>query len=803
MKLVYFCSLAAVVVTQAAFADDQALQSFALKNHVLTMQTSHGQMELRLLRDDILENRFIPKGKSASPARASHAVQLHRALPGMQLEQQQNLLKVQAGQMLVEIQKSPMRLRYYAQGRFLFEDIVSDRTENGLALTELVVQPDEVLYGGGARALGMNRRGHRLPLYNKAHYGYEEQSLQMNFAMPLFLSSQKYAVHFDQPSTGFLDLDSQNNNRVVYGAGGDTRTYQVLAGTQWPQLIDAYTTLTGRQPMPARWTLGNFASRFGYHSAEEALKTVALFRAEKIPLDAIVFDLFWFGKEVKGTMGNLAFDKDNFPDPAGMMASLKKQQVRTVLITEPFILTSSGRWEEAKQNAILATGKDGKPYEYDFYFGHTGLIDITKPAARDWFWQRYAELKTLGADGWWGDLGEPEVHPDDIRHAGGSAAEVHNIYGHEWAKLIAEKSARFYPKERPFILMRAGYSGSQRFGMIPWSGDVNRSWGGLRSQPEIALQMGLQGMAYMHSDLGGFAGAVDDDELYTRWLQYGVFQPVFRPHAQEEVPAEPVYRRHAAKALAKAAIELRYRLLPYNYTLAFENHRSGMPLMRPLFFAADAGAEARTSASAYFWGNDFLVFPVLNAGQKTMQVSFPHGHDWIDFYSGVTYAGGSQHQLVLSSGAIPVFVKSGAMIPMAEGLQSTEDFRVEDLNWHIYPQAVSETKASESQLYDDDGKTRLAWEQQAFALTRLSQQHTAEGLLLTVDEKAGRRYQSVPRQWTMYVHGVTKEPQAVTVDDKTQTFSYDAAQKLLRFTLTFKPGSRHLIRLPGLQQVRG
>jgi alpha-glucosidase (family GH31 glycosyl hydrolase) len=197
-----------------------------------------------------------------------------------------------------------------------------------------------------------------------------------------------------------------------------------------------------------------------------------------------------------------------------MMASLKKQQVRTVLITEPFILTSSGRWEEAKQNAILATGKDGKPYEYDFYFGHTGLIDITKPAARDWFWQRYAELKTLGADGWWGDLGEPEVHPDDIRHAGGSAAEVHNIYGHEWAKLIAEKSARFYPKERPFILMRAGYSGSQRFGMIPWSGDVNRSWGGLRSQPEIALQMGMQGMAYMHSDLGGFAGAVDDDELY-------------------------------------------------------------------------------------------------------------------------------------------------------------------------------------------------------------------------------------------------------------------------------------------------
>jgi alpha-glucosidase (family GH31 glycosyl hydrolase) len=473
-----------------------------------------------------------------------------------------------------------------------------------------------------------------------------------------------------------------------------------------------------------------------------------------------------------------------------------------VLITEPFILTSSKRWEEAKQNSILATDKDGKPYEYDFYFGHTGLIDITKPAARDWFWQRYAELKKLGADGWWGDLGEPEVHPDDIQHAGGTAAQIHNIYGHEWAKLIAEKTAQSEPKERPFILMRAGYSGSQRFGMIPWSGDVNRSWGGLRSQPEITLQMGMQGMAYMHSDLGGFAGATDDDELYTRWLQYGVFQPVFRPHAQEEVPAEPVYRRDAAKARAKAAIELRYRLLPYNYTLAFENHRSGMPLMRPLFFTEAGSATTQLTASAYFWGNDFLVFPVLNAGQKTMQVSFPQGHDWIDFYSGVRYKGGSQQELTLNTDTIPVFVKSGAMIPMAEGLQSTEDFRVADLNWHIYPVAAGQVQTSSSQFYDDDGKTRMAWEQQAYALTHVTQQLTAEGVVLSVSEKTGKRYRSVSRQWTMYLHEVTQPPRAVFVDQKSQPFSYDNEKKTLRFTLTFAPGSQHQIRLPGLEQAR-
>ena len=138
----------------------------------------------------------------------------------------------------------------------------------------------------------------------------------------------------------------------------------------------------------------------------------------------------------------------------------------------------------------------------------------------------------------WGDLGEPEVFPSKVITAGGKADEVHNIYGHNWAKLLADGYKKDFPTQRPFILMRAGYSGSQRFGMVPWSGDVSRSWGGLQSQMEIALQMGMQGLGYMHSDLGGFAGDYFDNELYLRWLQYGVFNPIFRPHAQEEVASE-------------------------------------------------------------------------------------------------------------------------------------------------------------------------------------------------------------------------------------------------------------------------
>ena len=237
-----------------------------------------------------------------------------------------------------------------------------------------------------------------------------------------------------------------------------------------------------------------------------------------------------------------------------MIQDLKEKGVKTILITDPFVLTTSDRWEEALEEDILGKQKNGEVYTYDFYFGNTAIIDIFKEEGRAWFWNIYKKYTDVGVAGWWGDLGEPELHPSDLIHATGTADELHNIYGHEWAALVYNGYKNHYPDVRPFILMRAGYSGSQRYGMIPWSGVVNRSWGGLRSQPEIALQMGMQGMGFMHSDLGGFAGPNLDDELYLRWLQYGVFQPIYRPHSQEEVTSEPVFRTEEVLVASRKAI---------------------------------------------------------------------------------------------------------------------------------------------------------------------------------------------------------------------------------------------------------
>ena len=142
------------------------------------------------------------------------------------------------------------------------------------------------------------------------------------------------------------------------------------------------------------------------------------------------------------------------------------------------------------------------PFTYDFYFGNTGLIDVFHDEGKKWFYKNYKQLKNYGIAGFWGDLGEPEVHPEELFHGNIPANNVHNIYGHQWSRMLYDSLTNDFPTERPFILMRAGYSGSQKYGMIPWSGDVNRSWGGLRGQMELSLQMGMQGMGYMHSDLG-------------------------------------------------------------------------------------------------------------------------------------------------------------------------------------------------------------------------------------------------------------------------------------------------------------
>jgi alpha-glucosidase (family GH31 glycosyl hydrolase) len=746
----------------------------------IEIQVSDGKYLIEPLNDYIVHTIFYPSGKDLK--NFSFAADMKAEKVDFTLTDEGNNIVVKSNGISLKITKVPFKISYYFQNKLLISEnkgyVGSDTTK----LLNFSIEKEEVLYGGGARVLGMDRRGNRLQLYNRAHYGYETHSELMNYTLPLFLSSKQYAVLFDNASAGFLDLDSKMTSEVTYETSSGTPNYHVIAGNNWFHLIEQYTRLTGSQPLPPRWAFGNFSSRFGYHSQAETEATVNKFFKDGIPLEAVIIDIYWFGKDIKGTMGNLDWYTDSFPSPEKMIKRFQKKGVKTILVTEPFILTTSNRWQEAVDNKILATDGKGNPYTYDFYFGNTGLIDIYDPVARDWFWNIYKKFTNQGIGGWWGDLGEPEVHPSALQHINGSADELHNSYGHEWAKLIYEGYQKDFPDIRPFILMRAGYAGSQRYGMIPWTGDVSRSWGGLVPQPEISLQMGMQGLAYMHSDLGGFAGGDSlNNELYTRWLQYGVFQPVYRPHAQEQIPAEPVFQNATTKARAKKAIELRYRLMPYIYNMAFDNSRTGKPLMIPLFFVENQNPELLTYDKAYMWGDAFLVSPVKAPGLSEQSIYLPKGSTWTDFNTGMVYPGGTEITVPLNIEYIPVFVKGGSFIPMTLKAASTASYSLDAFELHYYADTL--VRNSKFRLYNDDGETPDAYAKGRFEKMEFIASEEQNTLNITLTKiKASDRYKKITNQITLKVHNLDQKPAGIKISGSyanQHEWQWDPNQNLL------------------------
>lgn len=760
-------------------------------NTQLEIQVSDGTYNIQFYSKDIVETTFIPTGETVM--NTSHAVVLNPSNLTPNFKDETEGIQFSSEGISVSVQKQPFKISYKYKGKPIISERNGYQKNDDFETIRFGITNDEVLYGGGARALGMNRRGNRLRLYNRAHYGYETESKLMNYTMPIIMSSNKYMLHFDNAPIGYLDLDSRGDNSITYETISGRKTYQVIAGDSWFDIIDNYTDLTGKQPMLPRWALGNFSSRFGYHSQKETIETIEKFREEKVPVDAIILDLYWFGKELKGTMGNLEFLKDSFPNPKQMIKDLSSKNVETILITEPFVLTSSNRWDEAVREDVLAKDSIGNPASYDFYFGNTGIVDLYNPKGNRWFKNIYRNLSNLGVTGFWGDLGEPEVHPSWVQHATGSADEVHNIYGHDWAKLVYESSLEAKPNQRPFILMRAGYSGTQRYGMVPWSGDVNRTWGGLQSQPEIALQMGMQGLAYMHSDLGGFAGANLDDELYIRWLQYGVFQPIYRPHAQEDVPSEPVFRSDAAKALAKEAIELRYKLLPYNYNLMFENNQTGAPLMRPLFFEETDNPELYNYTTTYLWGNDILVSPVLEAGKKEQEVYFPKGSKWFDFYTDEKFEGGQTKTVQLNARNIPTFVRAGAFIPMSKSIQSTKDYDTKLIKLHYcHDESITESKRK---FFIDDGQTHNSIKKGQYQVLQFQAEIERSWLEIDFEAELGSDYESSVIGVELVIHNLKEMPKRIKVNGRKVYNFWNAKNKTLALIFTWNTSEEKEIKI--------
>jgi len=452
-----------------------------------------------------------------------------------------------------------------------------------------------------------------------------------------------------------------------------------------------------------------------------------------------------------------------------------------VAITETYIAEPSDLFEPAIDGGHVGTRPDGSAYRIlDWWSCPDGcpaiLVDMTRPETRAWWWGKHPPFMgdSLAANdnakgavaGLWTDLGEPEKHPDDMQHHLGPAPMIHNAYNLLWAETLYDGLREMRPDQRVFNLTRSGSAGIQRYGTVHWSGDVARTFTGLADQPTLLLQAGLSGLAYYGSDIGGYLGDDLSPELMIRWMQHGALTPTMRPHGVDNLPTEPWRFGEEAESIIREHIRFRYRLMPYLYTLAHENHTTGMPIARPLFFADPADSDLQDESDAYLLGDALLVAPVLEDGVRTVDVPLPSG-DWLDIHSNAIVEGGETVQMDAPLDRIPVLIREGSIVPMRPVAPHTAAQPRDTLMLKVVPGP----DAASFTLYEDDGES-MAYTEGAYALTSITQsmseaagEANGQDLVITIGAAAGS-YDGMPAERTVRasIARVDRAPDSVTVN---------------------------------------
>ena len=606
-------------------------------------------------------------------------------------------------------------------------DTIQFGTPNNYRGIQHNVDPNDGLYGMGSHAIPFNRCGHNLIMYNSNHFGYEFWKESLNANIPLFVFGSKYAILGDNFTKSFGGSLRDRLNIFRYYANYRSVDLYLIASSGHDNILKEYANLTGFQPLPPRWALGYLQSSAGYFSSSQVEKVVQDMKQADFPMDAMIIDYGWFGTGKQ--MGNFEWQTEKWNNPKEFVSSLKQQGIKTVLMSEPNISKYSFNYQHCLDAELLCKDKsDTVPL--DRFIGTEGsLIDLTKEKSRQWMAEQYERVTLRDSiAGWWCDLGEPEPHSPELIHELGPAMEVHNIFGIYWIKCLFETLTRIAPDRRPFILTRAGWTGLQRFSAFPWSGDCNSNFKTLRGQIPIMLGMGLSGSAYMHSDAGGFWRRYNDEELFARWFQFAAFSPIMRAHGSAAYPPEPVYYSSRVQNICRKYIKLRYSLMPYLYTLAYENTMGGVPICRGMnYYATDT--LYKSVDEQYYFGKDIIVAPITDS-TYSKQVIFPEGR-WVDYENLTAYQGPSTSRIEAELETLPLFVRAGAIIPTINAIQTTDDYSTDTLIVNYYYD--KEIPNSYAYIYNDDGMNPNAIANSEFEIVEFKLENKDSLIQLRID----------------------------------------------------------------------
>jgi alpha-glucosidase len=669
---------------------------------------------------------------------------------------------------------------------------------------------DEHYFGLGDKTGPLDRRNESFTLWNTDAYRFQESTDPLYKAIPYFMTfraAHAAGVLLDNTWRSNFDFGKELPDAYSFGSLNGPVDYYFFYGPTPKQVVETYAWLTGTPPLPPLWSLGFQQSRYSYMTQARVLEIANHLRADRIPADAVYLDIDYQDHNRPFTVNT-----KTFPDLKELMAKLKAEDFHAVMITDLHIANypepTYPPYDTGVAGDNFVKNPDGSIYSGPVWPGLSLFPDFTRQQTREWWGSLYREFKSDGADGFWNDMNEPSVFntptatmPVNIVHRidepgfaprNATHAEIHNVYGMENSRATFDGLLAIDPSSRPFVLTRATYAGGQRYACT-WTGDNSSTWNHLRLATPMIENLGLSGFAFTGADVGGYAGSPSMD-LLTKWFEIATFQPIDRDHSEKgTADQEPWVGGPAQEAIRRHFIETRYQLMPYLYTLADEASRTGLPLVRPLFFEFPSAATDghpididNGSSGEFMLGSDVLVAssPYPEA-PDSYSVELPTAA-WFDFWTGEPVklpppdppAPGAPDRTVRYSitvspklAELPVYVRAGAIVPMQPLVQSTSETPKGPLTLRIYVHDKGEIDDKgdpgdncAGQLYQDDGKT-FAYKSGAFLRMSFSCQIAKDGLNVSIGDHQGT-YPAWWKQIRAEIYGWRPQKGIVTVSSK-------------------------------------
>jgi len=685
------------------------------------------------------------------------------------VQETQGRIELKTSALHLHIQTNPVRFAFYTpEGQLISQDDPGMGTTTwGNELTAYkTLQKGERFIGLGEKTGNLDRKGQGYVNYNLDNYGYSTGADPLYASIPFYIgvhSGLSYGLFLDNSHRSTFNFGASNRRFSSFGVQGGNLDYYFMYTPTVAGIIEAYTSLTGRMEMPARWGLGFQQCRYTYFPDTRLLDVAQTFRDRQIPADVLYLDIHYMDAYKIFTWNN-----NKYQSPKAMLQELKDMGFRVVVIVDPGIKIDPAydAYKEGKEQDLFIKHTDGSLYEGEVWPGWCHFPDFTKPEARLWWGQKFKGYVNDGIEGFWNDMNEistwgnklPENIVFDYEGTPSPTRRGRNVYGMEMARSTFEGTRQLMGK-RPFILTRAGFAGVQRYSAL-WTGDNNPTDDHMLLGVRLVNSLGLSGVAYAGPDVGGFTGDPSPG-LYARWISVGAFTPFFRSHtAVNTRAAEPWSFGESTEEVARKYIGLRYRLMPYLYSAFYEATQSGLPVARSLAidYTHDANIYNTAFQNQYLFGPSIMVAPVASYHNLT-KVYLPKGQ-WYDMHNGQPMEGGKVHVVDCPTDRLPLFVKGGGLLLEESQKQHHEAAAKEPgvLYLHVYKGQEGSTLT----WYDDDGTT-YDYAQKQFALRNIAYNAAENKVTITAPEG---QYKSPYSTLKVVMHGFEQAPAQVRANGK-------------------------------------